>query len=110
MPEYPNPAFMNRLPDDEFWMARQIVAIRDEEIRAIVETAEYSDKRASDWIARGLIERRDKIGRAVFSKVLPLDRFTIADGRLEWMDLAAQHGLGPALGVRCAVGGFRQYA
>jgi hypothetical protein len=99
VPEYPNPAFMNRLPDDEFWMARQIAAIRDDEVRAIVDTAEYTDRRAADWIARCLIERRDKIGRAVFSKVLPLDRFAIADGRLAWVDVAALHGLAPALAV-----------
>jgi hypothetical protein len=25
-PEYPNPAFSNRLPDDGFWMAKQVMA------------------------------------------------------------------------------------
>jgi hypothetical protein len=99
VPEYPNPAFLNRLPEDEFWMARQIVSLRDEDIRAIVKTAEYSDARAADWITRCLIERRDKIGRAAFAKVLPLDRFEVRDGRLEWMDVAATYGLGKALEI-----------
>ena len=36
VPEYPNPAFLNRLPDDEFWAARLVTAFTDEEIRAIV--------------------------------------------------------------------------
>jgi hypothetical protein len=93
-PEYPNPAFLNRLPDDEFWMAKQIVNLRDEDIRCIVKTAEYSDPRASEWVARCLIERRDKIGRASFAKVLPLDRFELQNNRLEWVDVAAAYGLG----------------
>lgn len=97
VPEYPNPAFVNRLPDDDFWMARQIVNLRDEEIRAIVSTAEYSDTRATEWVAKCLIERRDKIGRAAFQKVLPVDRFELRDSRLEWVDLAATHGLSAPL-------------
>jgi hypothetical protein len=41
-----------------------------------------------------LIERRDKIGRAIFKKVLPLDRFAIRDGRLVFDDLSAKAGYG----------------
>jgi hypothetical protein len=100
VPEYPNPAFLNRLPDDDFWMAKQIVNLRDEEIRAIVKTAHYSDPRAAEWVAKCLMERRDKIGRAAFSKVLPIDRFELRGGRLEWVDLAAASGLGTALDIR----------
>ena len=99
VPEYPNPAFLNRLPDDEFWMAKQIVHLRDDDIRAIVQSAEYGDPRASEWVTRCLIERRDKIGRAAFRKVLPLDRFEVNGGRLEWTDVAAACGLGRALEI-----------
>jgi len=100
VPEYPNPAFLNRLPDDEFWMAKQIVNLRDEDISAIVETAEYSDPLAAEWITRCLIERRDKIGRSVFVKVLPLDRFKVNSGFLEWVDLPVLYGLGEPLEIR----------
>jgi hypothetical protein len=100
VPEYPNPAFLNRLPDDEFWMAKQIVNLRDEEIRAIVSAAQYSDPRATEWTTKCLIERRDKIGRAAFAKVLPIDRFALRDGRLDWVDLAAAYGLGKGLEIR----------
>ena len=31
---YPNPAFRNRLPDDEFWAAKHVMRFTDEEIRA----------------------------------------------------------------------------
>jgi len=94
-PEYPNPAFRNRLPDDTFWAARQVMRFRDGEIRAIVRAGQYSDPRAEDWIVQCLIERRDKIGRSYFSKVLPLDDFRIRDGQLEFEDLAAKYGFRP---------------
>jgi hypothetical protein len=96
VPEYPNPAFMNRLPDDEFWAAKQILALRDDEIRAIVRSARYSDPKAEAWIAECLIKRRDRIGKAYFRKVLPIDRFAVADGQLVFEDLSEKAGLGEA--------------
>jgi hypothetical protein len=96
VPEYPNPAFVNRLPDDEFWAAKQVMSFGDEQIRAIVRVAEYSDPEAEAWVTQRLIERRDKIGRAFLTRVLPLDRFRIENGRLVFEDLAAKHGLSAA--------------
>ena len=61
---------------------------------ALVETGQLNDQRAADWIADCLIKRRDKIAQAWFSKVLPLDRFRIADGRLAFDDLSASYGTG----------------
>lgn len=90
---YYNPAFANRLPDDAFWAAKQVMAFTDEQIRAIVKTGQYTDPRAEDWIAQCLIKRRDKIGKAFFARVLPLDRFAVKDGRLVFEDLAVNHGL-----------------
>jgi len=63
-PNYPNPAFENRLPDDLKWAARKIATFTDDQIRAIVSTGQYSDPAAADWIVRTLIGRRDKIVRA----------------------------------------------
>lgn len=65
----------------------------DEEIRAIVRTGELSDPAAEEYLVRCLIERRDKIGRAYFRKVLPIDRFEVRGGELVFEDLAAKHGL-----------------
>ncbi len=89
--EYPNAAFSNRLPDDGFWAARQVMAFTDEQIRAIVKTGGYTDPRAEQYVAECLIKRRDKIGRAFFARVLPLDRFAVRDGRLVFEDLAVKH-------------------
>jgi hypothetical protein len=91
VPEYPNPAFSNRLPEDGFWAAKQVMAFTDEQIRAIVATGEYSRKASGDWISNALIERRDKIGRGFFAQVLPLDKFAVAGGKLVFEDLEVKH-------------------
>jgi hypothetical protein len=92
---YPVPAFENRLPDDAFWAAKQVMAFTDKQIRAIVKTGEYSDPNAEQWVADSLIARRDKIARAYFSTVLPLDSFAIEDGRLVFEDLGEKYDLLP---------------
>jgi hypothetical protein len=95
-PNYPNQAFMNRLPGDEFWAAKIIMSFTDDDIRAIVETGEYTDPRVTDYLATTLARRRDKIGQTYFSKVLPLDSFRIVNGQLLFDDLAEKHGFGKA--------------
>jgi hypothetical protein len=79
--------FANRLPDDEFWAAKKVMAFTDEDVETLVRTGRYSDSRAEEWIARTLRERRDRIGRTYFQKVLPLDNFRIEDDELRFDDL-----------------------
>jgi hypothetical protein len=62
-PDYPNPAFDERTRRDERWGARIVAGMTDDLIRAAVERARYSDPRATDYLTRVLIERRDKIVR-----------------------------------------------
>src|SRR2546426_874003 len=92
-PNYPNPAFLMMDSEDAFWAAKQVSGFTDDEIRAIVKTGEFSDARATEWIVDCLIKRRDKIAQAWFSKVLPLDRFRVADGRVVFDDLGASRGI-----------------
>jgi len=82
----------DRLPDDLYWGAKLVMSFTDEDIRTIVDQGGYSDVRASEWIAQSLIERRDKIGRAFFAKVLPLDNFRIEDGKVAFDDLMETYG------------------
>lgn len=89
---YPNPAFLSRTPQDEYWAARQIMAFTNEEIRALVDTGQYSDPRVPEYIAKALAERRDKIGRAYFQKVLSIDHFRVEEGQLSFKDLSFQYG------------------
>ena len=83
--------FANRLPDDAFWAARQVAAFTDADIRAIVRVAQYSNPSAERWIGDSLIERRDRIGRAYFAAVLPLDDIAVRGTELTFVDLAEQH-------------------
>jgi hypothetical protein len=95
VPNYPNPAFLSRGPEDEYWAAKLVMSFTDEEIRALVDTGQYSSRASADYVTRTLIARRDKIGRTYFQKVLPLDNFRVAGGRLEFEDLAVKHGYVP---------------
>jgi hypothetical protein len=92
-PNYPNPAFRNRLPDDEFWGAKKVMAFSDEQLKAVVKLAAYSDPRAEEWITDYLMKRRDRIGEVYFSKVLPLDDFRVEEDELRFVDLGVKHGL-----------------
>jgi len=95
-PNYPNPAFMNRLPDDNFWAAKKVMAFTDEHIRAIVREGKYSRAEDEERIVRYLIERRNRIGAAYFAQVLPLDNFRVDNGELRFDDLAVRYGIAPA--------------
>jgi hypothetical protein len=74
-PTYPNPAFEYTTRRDAFWGAKIVMAFTDEDIRAIVEEAQFSDKRAEEYLIKTMIARRDKVGRHWFSIMNPLDKF-----------------------------------
>jgi hypothetical protein len=92
-PIYPNPAFINALPEDTYWAAKKVMAFTEQDIRAIVRTGEYRDAKASEWLVKTLIARRDKIGAAFLNDVLPLERFRFEHGALQFEDLAVKSGI-----------------
>jgi len=94
--DYPNQAFLSRSVDDEFWAAEQVMAFTSDDIRAIVETAQFSDSLPREYMTNTLAERRDIIGRTYFAKVLPIDNFRVENGELRFDDLAVQHEFRPA--------------
>jgi hypothetical protein len=94
--DYPNQAFLSRSVEDEFWAAEQVMAFTSDDIRAIVETGQFSDSLAGEYMANTLAERRDIIGRTYFAKVLPIDNFRVENGELRFDDLAVQHEFRPA--------------
>jgi hypothetical protein len=88
-PEYPNPAFDNMRPDDAFWAARIVARFSDAAIRGIIEKAQYSDDRATDYLTTTLITRRDKVLRTWLNGVNPaVDLSLSANGRLTWRNAA----------------------
>jgi hypothetical protein len=94
-PEYPNPAFERCDAADAFWAAKQIAHLRREELEAVVETADYADPAAAQYIVETLWERRAAILKAYLDMAGGLDRFAVRDGRLRFADLPARHGLAP---------------
>lgn len=95
-PEYPNPAFLNALPEDLYWATKKVVAFTDEQIRAIVKTGQYSDLGAESWVIECLIKRRDKIARVYLNQVLAVDHFDVSGDELRFEDLAVRFGVAAA--------------
>jgi hypothetical protein len=76
-PEYPNPAFERMDEADAFWAARLMMPFTDEVMRAIVKTAQISDRAAESYLLAALIERRDKCIQHWITRTNPLDHFEI---------------------------------
>jgi hypothetical protein len=85
---------------DKFWAAKILIRLTREQIHAIVETGRYSDPRAVEYVTDTLVARQRKTAEHWFSRVNPLDRFTVAADSLCFDDLAIVHGFVP--GTRTA--------
>jgi hypothetical protein len=94
-PNYPNSAFLAMTPQDAYWGTKQVMSFSDDEIRAIVEEGKFSNPAVTDYLTKVLIERRNLIGRAWFSRVAPLEDFAIVDGKLHYSDLRAKYDVLP---------------
>lgn len=102
-PEYPNPAFDNMRLEDSFWAARIVSRFSDEAIQAVVAKARFTEPGAADYVARTIIERRQKVLRTWLTAVNPLaDPRLDASGTLEFEDSAAAAGI--VTGARYLVG------
>ncbi|MBI4394773.1 MAG: hypothetical protein HY583_01105, partial [Candidatus Omnitrophica bacterium] len=74
-----------------------LMSFSNEEIRALVETARFSDPENANLLSEILIARRDLIGRYWFSRVTPLNQvrlFQMDDGtyQIRFQDLQIQYG------------------
>jgi hypothetical protein len=65
--------------DDAFWAARIVSKFTDDAIATVVKKANYSDPRATEYLTKTLIQRRDKVVRAWITGVNPLVEFVAAD-------------------------------
>lgn len=92
-PEYPNPAFERMLLDDAFWATKIVARLTDEAIRAIVQTGRYEDPDTVEFLARIIMQRRDKIVAYYFSQLNPLDGFRVEDTALRFENLGERAGL-----------------
>jgi hypothetical protein len=83
-------------PQDAYWGAKRVMSFSNADIHAIVEEGQFSNPAVTDYITQVLIARRDLIGKAWFSRVPPLEDFTLAEGRLHYTDLGQKYGVIPA--------------
>jgi hypothetical protein len=83
-PAYPNRAFLWMDEGDAVWAAKQVARFTDNEIRALVATARYTDPRAADYVAQVLCERRDRIVKAYLGSATIIDRARVEQGQLEF--------------------------
>ena len=109
-PRYPNPAFERAEPQDLFWAARQIMGFTNEELRAVVATAGYSDPAAARYVAETLAQRRSRIGVAYLGLGGGLDAFRASRGQLVYTDLLAQHQIHTEAAERRRRGAARRIA
>jgi hypothetical protein len=96
-PEYRNPAFANARADDRFWAARILAAVPDEAVRRVVETARFSDPRASEYMIETLLSRKSKVLMAWLNDTNPLVNPTLdAAGALTFENAAERAGVAKA--------------
>ncbi|TMQ61901.1 MAG: hypothetical protein E6K77_08935 [Candidatus Eisenbacteria bacterium] len=77
---------------DCYWGAKLVASFSDAQIAAAIDAAGYEDPRAPAYLLRTLIERRDKVARYWFNRVVPLDFFHVEGGVLRFHDLARDIG------------------
>jgi hypothetical protein len=88
---------------DGYWAAKIISAFTDEHLAAIVAEAKYRDPAASAYMAKTIAERRDKIVRAAFDRVPPLDFFRIDGDVVGFRDLGVERNAYPEASIRYRV-------
>ena len=71
-PEYRNPAFGNARPEDRFWAARILSRFSDDDVRAVVATARFSDPRATAYLTETILARKAKVLQAWLNGTNPI--------------------------------------
>ena len=93
-PRVPTAAYLHMRDDDGFWAAQRVMAFSDAMIRAIVKTGEFSEPGAEQYLGDVLIKRRDKIGKAYLTRLVPVVSPALdAAGVLTFGNVAARHAL-----------------
>lgn len=103
--QLPYEVFRRLTRADAFWAAKILMSFSNEEIKAVVDTARFSDSDSAHILSEILIVRRDIIARYWFGHVTPLDRirlFQVDDGtyQIRFEDLSLKYGFAPQEGTR----------
>jgi hypothetical protein len=96
VPDYPNPAFVRATDRDLFWAAAIVMRFTEEELRAIVHTAQFSDPKSEATMLEVLRKRQQKVGSEFIRRINPLDEFQVDGNMLRWANLAEKYALATA--------------
>jgi len=94
-----NPAFARQTARDHYWGAKRVAAFSDVELRGAIAAGRYRPEAAAHLLYV-LSQRRDRIARAFFADLAPLDHFRIDGDRLCFDDLWVDAGLGGGASYR----------
>jgi hypothetical protein len=92
-PVLPTAPFVRQTKRDRYWGAKQVARFTEAEVRAAIRAGRYRPV-AAEHLFEVLWRRREKIARAFFSDVAPLDHFRLEDDRVCFEDLWITAGLG----------------
>jgi hypothetical protein len=82
-PVFPSVMFDNMTDEDAFWATRLILSFTEDDLRSIIDTAEYTDTPTNNYMLRTLLERRQMIASYWLGRSDALSNFLIhpvADG------------------------------
>jgi len=83
-----------------FWGAKLVGRLTRAQIRAAVETGQFSDPRTVDYLTETLVARQRATLAYWYARVNPLDRFAVTAHALCFDDLAIAAQLAPSAGTR----------
>jgi len=69
--------FDNMTHDDAFWATRIMLSFSEDELLKIVETAQYSNPKATDYMLRTLLDRREMVVRHWLKDVNAISSFSL---------------------------------
>ena len=94
-PWWSNPTYETLTHRDAFWATRLIMRFSRQQIKAIVEAAQYPEEGAAEYMVTALTKRREKMAATWFRLVTPLDHFSVEQGPvLSFVDLAVLYNIG----------------
>ena len=90
--DYPNPAFVRMTDRDAFWAAKIIMAFTPDELRAIVETGQFSNPVEEQYFLDVLLERQRRSARYYMNRLNPIDEFDVTPTGLAFANLSERYG------------------
>jgi hypothetical protein len=89
--------FDNMTDNDAFWAARIILSFSEEQLLAIVKSAQYSNPKVTDYMHKTLLARRQSVARHWLKDVNAIANFSLETGSggvaLKFSDLMAEDDL-----------------